>query len=134
LLSYQDITTDNIDVLRSDNGGGAYTQSSRVIPDGDYKASNNELGNLVIDHRHHHAATGEFWAYQSFVAPSKAPDPTATSTRYDEAFLGGSKDGGETWTDEPIRCSRKFGANGLDHNFPNVSVAPRRHAFLRGLQ
>jgi hypothetical protein len=122
LLSYHDIGTDNIDVLRSDNGGQVYTQESRVIPDTDYKANNNELGNLVIDHNH--PTAGGFWAYQSFVAPSAAPSPTATSATYNEAFLGVSSDGGATWTDKPIPCSTKFGANGLDHNFPNVSVAP----------
>jgi hypothetical protein len=122
LLSYHDIATDNIDVLRSDNGGASYTQESRVIPDTDYKANNNELGNLVIDHNH--PTAGGFWAYQSFVAPSSAPAPTATSATYDEAFLGVSNDGGATWTDKPIPCSTKFGSSGLDHNFPNASVAP----------
>jgi hypothetical protein len=126
LLSYHDITTDNIDVLRSDNGGASYTQQSRVIPDTDYKAQNNELGNLVIDHNH--PTAGGFWAYQSFVAPSSDPGPTG-SAPYNEAFLGVSNDGGVTWTDQPIPCSTKFGANGLDHNFPNVSVAPNGTLF-----
>src|SRR6476646_9557285 len=44
LLTYHDITTNNIDVLRSDNGGSTYTQISRAIPFGDYKEANNELG------------------------------------------------------------------------------------------
>ena len=122
LLSYHDIATTNIDVLRSDNGGALYTQESRVIPDTDYKANNNELGNLVIDHNH--STAGGFWAYQAFVAPSRAPDPTATSVTDNEAFLGVSNDGGATWTDKAIRCSTRFGGTGLAHNFPNVSVAP----------
>lgn len=122
LLSYHDIGTDNIDVLRSDDGGQLYTQESRVINDTDYKANNNELGNLAVDHDH--PTAGGFWAYQSFVAPSSAPVPTATSATYDEAFLGVSNDGGATWTDRPIPCTARFGSNGLDHNFPNVTVAP----------
>ncbi|HEY2297493.1 MAG TPA: sialidase family protein [Jatrophihabitans sp.] len=126
LLSYHDITTDNIDVLRSDNGGAGYAQESRVIPDTDYKAQNNELGNLVIDHNH--PTAGGFWAYQSFVAPSADPGPTGGAA-YNEAFLGVSNDGGATWTDQPIPCSTKFGASGLDHNFPNVSVAPNGTLF-----
>jgi hypothetical protein len=117
LLSYHDIATDNIDVLKSTDGGQTYTQVSRVIPDTDYKAQNNELGNLVIDHNH--PTAGGFWAYQAFVAPSDSSGST-----YNEAFLGVSNDGGTTWTDKPIPCTTKFGANGLDHNFPNVSVAP----------
>ncbi len=127
LLSYHDIATSNIDVLRSDNGGAAYTQLSRVIPDTDYKASNNELGNLVIDHNN--PTADGFWAYQSFVAPSNAPAATATSSSYNEAFLGVSQDGGKTWADKPIPCSTKFGKNGLGHNFPNVSVAPNGTLF-----
>jgi hypothetical protein len=78
LLSYHDIATDNIDVLRSDNGGASYTQTSRVIPDTDYKAQNNELGNLVIDHNQ--ATPAGFWAYQAFVAPSANPGLTGNTT------------------------------------------------------
>jgi hypothetical protein len=125
LLSYHDITTDNIDVLRSDDGGTTFVQTSRVIPDTDYKAQNNELGNLVIDHNNTAGATpGQFWAYQSFVAPSSSSGST-----YNEAFLGVSNDGGATWVDKPIPCTTQFGANGLDHNFPNVSVAPNGTLF-----
>jgi hypothetical protein len=119
LLSYHDIVTNNIDVLRSDNGGALYTQAARVIPDSDYKATNNELGNLVIDHRNASPIPGGFWAYQSFAAPS-----SASGSAFDEAFLGVSSDGGRTWTDKPIPCSVAFGGPGLAHNFPNVSVAP----------
>jgi len=50
LLTYHDIATNNIDVLRSDTVGGPYTQISQAIPPTDYKAQNNELGNIVIDH------------------------------------------------------------------------------------
>jgi hypothetical protein len=116
LLTYHDIATNNIDVLRSDNDGALYTHIARVIPDTDYKAQNNELGNLVIDHRNVPSPTG-FYAYQSFVAPS-----SPTGTNYNEAFLGVSADGGHTWTDRAIPCS----ISGQDHahNFPNVSVDP----------
>lgn len=125
LLSYHDVTTSNIDVLRSDDGGTTFVQTSRVIPDTDYKAQNNELGNLVIDHDNTTgAAAGQFWAYQSFVAPSSSSGST-----YDEAFLGVSNDGGATWVDKPIPCTTQFGSNGLDHNFPNVSVAPNGTLF-----
>jgi hypothetical protein len=119
LLSYHDITTDNIDVLRSDNGGSLYTHIARVIPDTDYKATNNQLGNLVIDHRNASPVSGGFWVYQSFVAPS-----TSTGSTYNEAFLGVSDDGGNTWTDKPLACTTAFGNAGLDHQFPIVSVAP----------
>jgi len=117
LLTYHDIATNNIDVLRSDNDGALYTQTSQVIPATDYKAMNNELGNLVIDHRNLPDSTGGFYAYQSFVAPS-----TSSGTNYNEAFVGVSSDGGHTWTDRPIPCS--VSKTGLDHNFPNVSVTP----------
>jgi len=120
LLTYHDIPTNNIDVLRSDDGGATFVQTTRAIPDTDYKASNNELGNIVIDHRNAPAggAPGDFFAYQSFVAPQNAND-----SNFDEAFLAVSKDGGKTFTDQPIPCSFTKGKD-LDHNFPNVSVAP----------
>jgi hypothetical protein len=117
LLTFHDIATDNIDVLRSDNGGASYTQISTAIPPTDFKAGNNELGNIVIDHDN--PAPGGFWAYQSFAAPS-----TPTGSTNNEAFVSASSDGGHTWAVKPIPCSTSFGANGLSHNFPNVSVAP----------
>ncbi len=116
LLSYHDILTNDIDVLRSDNDGGLYTQVSQAIPLTDYRARNNQIGNLVIDHRNP-PSSGAFYAYQSFVAPS-----TAAGTTNNEAFVAVSADGGYTWTDRAIPCSAQ--ANGLDHNFPNVSVDP----------
>jgi hypothetical protein len=119
LLSYHDIATNNIDVLRSDDGGTMYTQIARAIPLGDYKEASNELGNLVIDHRNLPDQSGDFYAYQSFVAPSKSG-----GSHFNEAFLAVSADGGHTWTDRPIPCSVASASTDLDHNFPNVSVDP----------
>src|SRR5947199_380072 len=42
LLTYHDIATNDIDVLRSDNSGLLYTQIAQVIPQTDYKAQSNE--------------------------------------------------------------------------------------------
>lgn len=129
LLSYHDIATGNIDVLRSDTGGGPYTQSSQAIPLTDYKATNNELGNLVIDHNTGNGtSTSPFYAYQAFVSPSSKPGPLASAT-FNEAFLAVSADGGHSWTDKPIPCTTAFGSNGLNHNFPNISVAPNGRLF-----
>ena len=119
LLSYHDIATSNIDILRSDNGGLLYTHTARAIPTGDYKESSNELGNLVIDHRNLPDQNGDFYAYQAFVAPS-----TSSGTHFNEAFLAVSADGGHTWTDRPIPCSTASSSTDLNHNFPNVSVDP----------
>ena len=125
LLTYHDIVTDNIDVLRSDDGGKTFVQRSRAIDDTDPNSSFNELGNIVIDHNNTAgAAPGQFWAYQSYVAPS---DPSGSTM--DEAYLAVSNDGGTTWADKPIPCTTQFGSNGLDHNFPNVSVAPNGTLF-----
>jgi hypothetical protein len=119
LLTFHDVTTNDIDVLRSDNGGQTYTEISQVIPETDYKASTNELGNLVIDHRNLPNATGGFYAYQAFVAPS-----SSSGSHNNEAWLGVSSDGGHTWTDDPIPCSTASASTDLNHNFPNVSVDP----------
>jgi hypothetical protein len=119
LLSFHDIATGNIDILRSDNAGQTFTQTSTAIPSGDFKAGANELGNLVIDHRNLPAGAGNFFAYQSFVAPS-----SSSGSNNNEAYLAVSSDGGHTWTDNPIPCSTASSTTNLDHNFPNVSVAP----------
>ena len=136
LLTFHDIATNDIDVLRSDSGGAPYAQISQAIPESDYKASFNEIGNIVIDHQNttgtvpNSSGTTPFWAYQSFVAPSQAPGGALISTAnppYNEAFVAVSDDGGYTWTDRPVPCSANLGQagnNGLNHEFPNVSVAP----------
>jgi hypothetical protein len=118
LLTFHDIATNDIDVLRSDNSGQSYTQISQVIPETDYKAGANELGNIVIDHDNIPSA-GNFYAYQAFVAPS-----SSSGSANNEAFLGVSADGGHTWSDNPIPCSTASASTNLNHNFPNVSVAP----------
>ena len=112
-------------MLRSDTGGGPYTQISQAIPPTDYKATNNELGNIVIDHNNPSPVAGGFYAYQSFVAPSTDPGPggAVNGAPYNEAFLAVSADGGHTFTDRPIGCSTRSGGT-LNHQFPNVSVAP----------
>ena len=121
LLTFHDVATNDIDVLRSTNGGSTYTQVSEAIPETDYKAGNNELGNIVIDHRNASPVAGGFWAYQSFVAPSSDPGLLG-SAAFNEAFVAVSNDGGSTWSDQPVPCSTSN--TDLDHNFPNVSVDP----------
>lgn len=124
LLTYHDISTDEIDVLRSDDGGATFREISQAIaltspavgPGG------NEIGNIAIDRLNTAgAATGQFWAYQSYVSFANA-----NSAQFDEAYLAVSNDGGSTWVDKPIGCSltNASSTNGLDHEFPNVSVAP----------
>lgn len=118
LLSYHDIATNDIDVLRSDNAGQTFVEESQAIPLTDYRAMNNEHGNLVIDHRNLPAGGG-FWAYQSYVAPS-----SSSGSHLNEAFVAASNDGGATWTQRAIPCSTANSSTDLDHNFPNVSVDP----------
>jgi hypothetical protein len=123
LLTYHDIATSDIDVLTSTNGGQTYTHTSQVIPETDYKAGANELGNIVIDHDNLPSGGG-FYAYQAFVAPS-----SSSGSANNEAFLGVSADGGKTWSDNPIPCSIAGASTSLDHNFPNVSVAPNGNVY-----
>jgi hypothetical protein len=123
LLTYHDIATNDIDVLTSTNGGQTYTHTSQVIPETDYKAGANELGNIVIDHDNLPAG-GAFYGYQAFVAPS-----SSSGSANNEAFLGVSSDGGKTWSDNPIPCSIAGTSTSLDHNFPNVSVAPNGNVY-----
>jgi hypothetical protein len=119
LLSYTDVLTGNIDVLRSDDGGQSFIEQSQAINDPN-QAGNSQIGNLVIDHRNPSPTAGGFWAYQSYVAGA-----TSQSTMKGEAYLAVSNDGGASWTDRPIPCTAPIGRKtGLDHNFPNVSVAP----------
>ncbi|HEY0515511.1 MAG TPA: sialidase family protein [Solirubrobacteraceae bacterium] len=119
LLTFHQIATNNIEVLRSDDEGQTYVKVATAIPLGDYKEQHNELGNIVIDHRNLPPGAGNFYAYQSFVAPS-----SASGEHNNEAFLAVSADGGHTWSDQPIPCSVASASTDLDHNFPNVSVGP----------
>lgn len=123
LLSFHDIATDNIDILRSDSDGAPYSQISQAIPASDFKASNNQHGNLVIDHRNtagtvaNSAGKPPFWAFQSFVAPS-----SSSGSAQNEAYLAVSNDGGYTWVDRPVSCSTASSQKSLGHQFPDVSV------------
>lgn len=141
LLTFHDLATREIDVLRSDDTGVTYNEISQAIPvtgTYGYAADDNELGNIAIDHDN--APLGlvpppvGFRAYQAFVAPSAAPtigthnlgcaDPAVfVCTNLNEAFVSVSNDGGFTWTVKPIPCSVS-NSNSLDHQFPNISVAP----------
>jgi hypothetical protein len=119
LLSFHDIATNNIEILRSDDGGKTFAHEAFAIPVGDYKEERNQHGNLVIDHRNLPDTTGDFYAYQSFVAPS-AP----AGEHNNEAFLAVSADGGHSWTDRPVPCSTASPNSDLAHNFPDISVDP----------
>jgi hypothetical protein len=126
LVSYHDVSSSQIEVLRSDDGGVTFPHRSEAIDPSSQQAAANEIGNLVIDRRNPPpgASPGHFWAYQAYVGPSDAV-PTDTGA-FNEAFVAVSDDGGATWTDRGIPCSTTAtaGQNGLDHNFPNVSVSP----------
>jgi hypothetical protein len=131
LLSFHDIATNNIDILRSDSDGAPYTETSQAIPGSDFKASNNQHGNLVIDHRNtagtvaNSAGKPPFWAFQSFVAPS-----TSSGSTQNEAYLAVSNDGGYTWVDRAVPCSTASSQKSLGHQFPDVSVDPSGNLWM----
>jgi hypothetical protein len=136
LLTFHDITTQNIDVLRSDNGGIGYTEISQAISPTSSAARNgaitgNELGNVAIDRRNlagtkaGPAGRVGFWAYQPFVSGSS---PSATA--FNEAYVAVSNDGGFHWVDQPVPCSIAAPNVGLGHAFPNVSVDPAGNVWL----
>jgi hypothetical protein len=106
LLTYTDVATGDIDVLRSTDGGQSYSQVSQALP----LAMPHTAGNLAIDPR-----SGT--VYQSFAAPS---DPSGTSNN--EFFVAVSTDMGSSWTISPVGCS--VAATGIDHVFPNIAVDP----------
>jgi hypothetical protein len=136
LLTFHDIATQNIDVLRSDNGGISYTQIARAISPTSTAARNgaltgNQLGNVALDRRNlagtkaGPAGRVGFWAYQPFVSGSS---PSATA--FNEAYVAVSNDGGFHWIDRAVPCSTAAPNLGLDHAFPNVSVDPAGNVWL----
>lgn len=136
LLTFHDIATENIDVLRSDRGGVGYTEIAQAISPTSSAAANgaitsNELGNVAIDRKNLGGTTpglagrAGFWAYTPFVSFS---NPNATD--FNEAYMAVSNDGGFHWTDRPVPCSTTASNVGLDHAFPNVSVDPAGNVWL----
>jgi hypothetical protein len=136
LLTFHDLATENIDVLRSDNGGVGYREIAQAISPTSTAARNgaltgNELGNVAIDRRNlAHTKPGPagragFWAYQPFVSFS---NPNATA--FNEAYVAVSNNGGFTWTDRPVPCSTVAANVGLNHAFPNVAVDPAGNVWL----
>jgi hypothetical protein len=130
LLTFHDTASENIDVLRSDDGGLTYAQVSQAISPTSTAVQNgalfgNQHGNVAIDRLNtqdtvSHGPLAGFWAYQSFVSFSASP----TATQFNEAYLAVSNDGGITWTDREVPCSVAADDVGLDSQFPNVSVDP----------
>jgi Neuraminidase (sialidase) len=136
LLTFHDIATQNIDVLRSDNGGIGYTEIAQAISPTSTAAQNgaiigNELGNVAIDRRNlagtkaGPAGRVGFWAYQPFVSGS-----STNAAQFNEAYLAVSNDGGFHWADRPVPCSTAAPNVGLGHAFPNVSVDPAGNVWL----
>ncbi|MDQ1381562.1 MAG: hypothetical protein QOJ71_2281 [Actinomycetota bacterium] len=136
LLTFHDVSTQNIDVLRSDDGGATYAQIARAISPTSGAAANgaltnNELGNVAIDRRNlagtKSGPLGKagFWAYQSFVAPSGQ-----SASGLNEAYLAVSNDGGFHWIDRSLPCSIAAPTVGLGHAFPNVSVDPAGNVWM----
>src|SRR5947209_7335621 len=89
LLTYHDVSTNNIDVLRSDDGGSSFVQASRAIPDSDYKAGANELGNIVIDHNNTTNCSGTV----SSTSQAIFPWLVATSAGEDLVYYGATGSG-----------------------------------------
>jgi len=136
LLTFHDIATNNINVLRSDNGGFAYTQIGEALNPSSQAGVNgllaNQHGNLAIDRvtTSGTQALGPlpgFWAYQSYAAPST--DNTTTGN-FNEAYVAVSSDGGFNWTDREVPCSKASPTLNLGNQFPNVSVDPSGKVWL----
>jgi hypothetical protein len=136
LLTFHDLASQNIDVLRSDDGGLTYTQISQAISPTSTAAQNgaifaNQHGNIAIDRVNTggtvaHGLLPGFWAYQSFVSFSASPN----ATQFNEAYLAVSNDGGFTWTDREVPCSIAADDVGLNNQFPNVSVDPAGRVWM----
>ncbi len=118
MVSFGDQVSGTITVLRSDDEGATYAPVGPVLPVADRRTGNLRLGNLVIDHRDSPgAATGEFWAYQSFLATTNGRDRTIN-----QPSLAASKDGGRKWSLHTIGCGNS--KRSLASQTPSVSVAP----------
>jgi hypothetical protein len=136
LLTFHDIASNNIDVLRSDDGGLTSTQISQAISPTSSAAQNgalfsNQHGNIAIDRINTqgtvaHGPLAGFWAYQSFVSFSASPK----ATQFNEAYLAVSNDGGFSWTDREVPCSIAADDVGLNNQFPNVSVDPSGRVWM----
>lgn len=119
LVSFSDqILPGRVSVLRSNDGGATYSPTGPILAGGDRRGANHRLGNLVIDHRNAPGpATGDFWAYQAFLAPA-----SETGRDVNHAFVAVSKDGGRSWTTHGVGCSTSN--RSLVGEVPSISVAP----------
>lgn len=126
VLAYVGFSDDGPWSFRSDVFGGAFAQVSRVLPAGDWRATNDAVaGKMEIDRVNTSGATpGQFWAYIPWGAPFDAlSDPTVN----DQIFLIVSNDGGASWTPKPV-FSAPLGAN--IPAFPVISIEPNGRIWL----
>ena len=110
LLSFHDPNGD-IEILRATSFGGGYASPKGALQLTYAYQGNNEIGNIAIDH-------GDGTAYQAFVG----------NANLDEVGVSVSTDGGVNWSPRMVPCSVNRAS--LDHQFPNVSVAPDHHVWM----
>jgi hypothetical protein len=133
-MSYHIVTTNNIQVEKSTDGGATYHVTTYPLPttpgsgqaiDADHIAQanmNNELGPIVVDRS---STASPKPVYTIFTAPDSLTENTgsgdgSTHTFNHDVFLAASTDGGVTWRDTLIYrgpIDRTY-----DHIFPALAI------------
>lgn len=116
-LSFHDVTTDNIDVERSDDAGKSWTIIGEAInplsnTDVTAASNDNELGNIA-------STPDGRYLYQIFVG-AVGPEENAQGYPMRGAYMAVSTDGGQTFHDYTINVAPEGTAYG--HQFPQVTI------------
>jgi hypothetical protein len=100
-LSFHDLLTGNIDILRSPAGteaGLAYTPMAPVLSPGDAAVGNNQLGDLLADRRH----PGVLHQVYTTTAGATLGLGGGSSAVQNVVRMATSVDGGATWTQHTV--------------------------------
>jgi hypothetical protein len=116
-LSYHDVTTDNIDVERSDDAGQTWTIMGEAInplsnSDVIAASNDNELGNIA-------ATPDGRYVYLIFVG-AVGPEENVEGYPMRGVYMAVSQDGGQTFRDYTVNVAPEGTAYG--HQFPQVTM------------
>jgi hypothetical protein len=125
-ISYHDLAGGGIHVDCSYDAGTTFTQTGEAIDTthAPFLATNNAIGNMMIDQNSSPSTVNNDIVYQSFSGIADATEiPCATlgTCGYHVVYMGVSTDGGKTFTDHVV-YNNPTNTVAYGHQFVNVSV------------
>lgn len=117
-ISYHDIATFNIDVNCSNDAGATFTQVGDAIDTAHlWLINNNEIGNLVFDHKSHNL----YQIFSGIANSNQVKCGEEGTCGYNTVWIGVSTNGGKNFTDYDVYTNPN-NQTSYGHQFVNLAV------------